>query len=149
MAVSNVGKAVVWGITTTAMNKDGTVITNASAIIYASQTVSRSTDTMEHRNNLGEVDGFTTYNQSQQLEIECYPTGSTLALCRTLRDALPVPGQRVTMLDSTDTTDIVGTTAGIDYICTAASYRRNNSDKATYSMTLQRYTGIAAYTPVT
>lgn len=148
MAVSNVGKAVVWGITTTGMNKDGTAITTASAIIYASQTFSRATDTMEHRNNLGEVDGFTTYNQSQQLEIECYPTGATLTACRTLRDALPAPGQRVTMLDTTDP-DMIGTATGVDYICTASSYRRNNSDKATYSMTLQRYTAITTYTPVT
>ena len=145
MAVTNVGKAVVWGITTSGMNKDGTAITNASAIIYASQSLSRSTDTMEHRNNLGEVDGFTTYNQSQQLEIECYPTGSTLANARTLRDALPVPGQRVTILDTTDANDPTAT----DYICTAASYRKTNSDKASYTMTLQRFSGISTYTPVT
>lgn len=145
MAVSNVGKAVVWGITTTSMSKDGTAITNASAIIYSSQSLSRSTDTMEHRNNLGEVDGFTTYNQSQTLEIECYPTGSTLANARTLRDALPTPGQRVTIVDGTDANDPTAT----DYICTAASYRKTNSDKASYTMTLQRFTGIATYTPVT
>lgn len=145
MAVSNVGKAVVWGITTTGMSKDGTAITNASAIIYSSQSVSRATDTMEHRNSLGEVDGFTTYNQSQQLEIECYPTGSTLANARTLRDALPVPGQRVTIVDATDANDPTAT----DYICTAASYRKSNSDKATYTMTLQRFSGIASYVPVT
>lgn len=144
MAVSNVGKAVVWGITTTGMSKDGTAITNASAIIYSSQSLSRSTDTMEHRNNLGEVDGFTTYNQSQTLEIECYPTGATLANARTLRDALPVPGQRVTIVDSTDSTDPTAT----DYICTAASYRKSNSDKATYTMTLQRFSGISNYTAV-
>ncbi|MEY3277078.1 MAG: hypothetical protein RL153_2346 [Verrucomicrobiota bacterium] len=145
MAVTNVGKAVVWGITTTGMNKDGAAITNASAIIYASQSLSRSTDTMEHRNNLGEVDGFTTYNQSQQLEIECYPTGSTLANARTLRDALPVPGQRVTIVDSADANDPTAT----DFICTAASYRKTNSDKASYTMTLQRFAGIATYSPVT
>ena len=145
MAVTNVGKAVVWGITTTGMNKDGVAITNASAIIYASQSLSRSTDTMEHRNNLGEVDGFTTYNQSQQLEIECYPTGSTLTNARTLRDALPTPGQRVTIVDATDANDPTAT----DFICTAASYRKTNSDKASYTMTLQRFSGIATYTPVT
>ena len=145
MAVTNVGKAVVWGITTTGMSKDGTAITNASAIIYASQSLSRSTDTMEHRNNVGEVDGFTTYNQSQQLEIECYPTGSTLANARTLRDALPTPGQRVTIVDATDANDPTAT----DFICTAASYRKTNSDKASYTMTLQRFAGIATYTPVT
>ena len=144
MAVSNVGKAVVWGITTTGMSKDGTAITNASAIIYSSQSLSRSTDTMEHRNSLGEVDGFTTYNQSQQLEVECYPTGSTLANARTLRDALPTPGQRVTIVDATDANDPTAT----DYICTAASYRKSNSDKATYTMTLQRFSGISNYTAV-
>lgn len=143
MAVTNVGKAVVWGITTTGMNRDGAAITNASAIIYSSQSLNRATDAMEHRNNLGEVDGFTTYNQSQMLEIECYPTGSTLAAARSLRDALPTTGQRVTIVDGTDPSDPTAT----DYICTAASYRKTNSDKASYTMTLQRFAGITDYTP--
>lgn len=145
MAVQNVGKAVVWGITTTGMSKDGTAITNASAIIYSSQSLSRATDSMEHRNNLGEVDGYTTYNQSQQLQVECYPTGATLSACRTLRDALPQPGQRVTITDATDANDPTAT----DYICTAADYRKSNADKAVYTMTLQRFSGIASYVPVT
>jgi len=144
MAVSHVGKGLDRGISTTGMNKNGTAITNASAIIYASQSLTRNTDSTEHKDGNGEVIGLSTYNQSQDLEVECYPTGTTIANARTLRDALPTPGDRVTMLDSVDANDPMAT----DFICTAASYRKSNSDKAIYTLTLKRYTGITSYAAV-
>lgn len=147
MAVAHVGAGVVWGITTTSLSKNGTAITGSGTISYTSQSLSRSTDTMEHRNSLGEVTGFTTYNQSQQVEIECIPTASTIAAARTLRDALPVPGDRVTIFDTVDTSNPISGTGGTDYICTASGLRPSNSDKTIFTMTLVRFSGIASYTP--
>ena len=150
MAVTHTGTGVIWGITTTGMSVDGTAITGFANVSQISQGLSFATDTMEHRNSLGEVTGFTTYNQSRTLELECYPNAATIAASRTLRDSLPRPGQRVTLINTADTTDPVGvTTPGTDYICTASNYRRSNSDKAVFTMTLQRFDGISSYAPVT
>lgn len=148
MAVSHVGRGLVWGITTTGMEKNGVAITNASAIVYQSQSLTRNTDSTEHKDGNGEVVGLTTYNQSQDLEVECYPTGTTAgtatADARTLRNLLPNPGDRVTMLDTVDASDPIKT----DFICTGASYRKSNSDKAIITLTLKRYTGITSYAAV-
>jgi len=145
MAVTNRGIAVLWGITVDGMSVNGAAVTNASSIRYASQGLSRSTGSMEHVDNNGEVIGFTTYNQTSQLSLECYPSQSTLAAARTLRGALPVPGDRVTLADSADASNPI---AG-EYICDSAEYRTSNSDKVTISLTLRRWAGITDYTPRT
>ena len=144
MAVSNVGIAVLWGITTTGMNKNGSAITNANLIRYSSQSLSKATGSMEHVDNSGEVVGFTTFNQSQTLSLECYPSASTLSAARTLRDALPSPGDRVTLIDSTDANSPIAT----DFICESSDYRASNSDKVVFSMSLKRWAGITNYAAV-
>ena len=146
MAVSTVGIAVIWGISNTGMDKNGSAITNASLIRYASQSLTRTTGSMEHVDAFGEVRGFTTYNQSSQIQIECYPSGTSVANARTLRGDMPQPGDRVTLADTVDSTSnnpVLG-----DWICTASDLRQSNSDKAVISLTLQRFAGITSYTPV-
>ena len=145
MAVSQIGTAVIWGITTTGMNKNGTLITNSDKLRHSSQSVARATGNMEHLDGNGEVVGNTCFNQTQDFQIECYPSGDTLSAARTLRNALPVPGERVQLVDAVDTANPMAT----ECLCMSSDYRVSNSDKVIFSMTLKRWANITNYAPIT
>ena len=145
MAVSQIGTAVIWGITTTGMNKNGTLITNSDKLRFSSQNVGKATGNMEHVDGNGEVIGNTCYNQTQDFQIECYPSGATLSAARTLRDALPVPGERVQLVDGADTANPMVQ----ECLCMSSDYRASNSDKVIFSVTLKRWAGITNYAPIT
>lgn len=145
MAVSQIGTAVIWGITTTGMNKNGTLITNSDKLRHSSQSVARATGNMEHLDGNGEVIGNTCYNQTQDLQIECYPSGDTIAAARTLRNALPVPGERVQLVDGVDTTN----PTVVECLCMSSDYRASNTGTPIFSMTLKRWAGITNYAPIT
>ena len=145
MAEIQRGAAVVWGITTTGIAYSGTTHTG-SQWISQSQESGREADHDETRDQLGEVVNRTTYNRQVTLSITVIPSSTTLSAAAS-QSVLPLPGTEVSVID-TDS-NIGASDPGTSYECQTSGYSKTNTGKATITMTLKRWAGISAYTPVT
>jgi hypothetical protein len=130
--------AVVWGIGTT----DITVGTGQILRING-QTYSRESEMVEHRSTSGEVVGRTRFNFTKRLELEVYPSGTTVANALTAMLGAPEVGDAVAITDSVDT-DINGT-----YECMEASRPKSPTEKVMIRLVLLKNDGFTAGTPIT
>ena len=127
---SQSGVGVVWGITTT----NGTITLGTGVGRIVSETVTNEAKNMEHLNGDGDLVGVCFYDYRTQIELEVYPSGSTLATAKNAANAVPLPGSTVSITDAI-LTGPVGSGATL-YLCMASSIRESNTDRVTISMTL-------------
>jgi hypothetical protein len=130
--------AVVWGIGTT----DITVGTGLILRING-QTYSRESEMVEHRSTSGEVIGRTRFNFTKRVELEVYPTASTVANANAAMLAAPEVGEAVTLTDSVDT-DISGV-----YEVMEASRPKSPTEKVMIRLVLLRNEGFTPGAPIT
>jgi hypothetical protein len=130
--------AVVWGIGTT----DITVGTGQILRIN-SQTYSRESEMVEHRSTSGEVVGRTRFNFTKRVELEVYPSASTVANANAAMLAAPEVGDAVTLTDSVDT-DISGA-----YEVMEASRPKSPTEKVMIRLVLLKNEGFTPGTPIT
>ena len=143
MAVSHSGIGVVWGITTAS----GSITLGTGVGRITSETVTNDTKNMEHLTHLGELQGVTFYDDRTQLELEVYPSGSTISAAQNAANACPLPGSTVTLTDSV-LTNAIGNS--VKFLVMTSSVRLSNSDKSIISMTLVKAPGLNLSTnPIT
>jgi len=146
MAVSQSGIGVVWGISSSSASGTAGQITLGTGIgRIVSETITNDVKNMEHLNGNGELVGVTFYDDRTQIELEVYPSASTLANARNAANACPLPGSTVVLADAIFTTAI-GSGAGSTFLCMASSVRESNTDKTVLSMTLVKAPGMTLTT---
>ena len=132
---------MVWGVST------GAIVAGGGRLLHTGQSLSEDIEISEHRNESGEFIGVTTFAGTKTLELEVYPASAvsspTVAQSAEAMVACPVPGEKVTLSDSTDT-DVNG-----DWMAISASRRKSNTDKVTITMSLKRWNGLTSYDTVT
>ena len=145
MAVSHVGKAVVWGVAGNTMTKDNAG-TTVSGIIFSSSDASSDAKEVMHADGVtGGTIGVTFYDTGKTVTVECYVTGTSKADAITNKGLLPVKGTKVVITGVTgDTSDSLAGT----YLCMSASQRRSNTDKMVVSLTLPAWDELASYTAI-
>ena len=131
------GIGVVWGISTTNPSA------GAGVLRQTSQTYTEDAEMIEHRDTAGEVVGLTHFNQTKTVELDVYPAAATLANANAALVNMPSPGDTVTLTDSTDT-DVAGA-----YTVVSAAKNKSASDKVSFRLSLKRYAGFTASTPIT
>ena len=131
------GIGVVWGISTTNPSA------GAGVLRQTSQTYTEDAEVIEHRDTTGEVVGLTHFNQTKTVELDVYPAAATLANANAALVNMPSPGDTVTLTDSTDT-DVAGA-----YTVMSAAKNKSTSDKVSFRLSLKRYAGFTASTPIT
>lgn len=131
------GIGVVWGISTTNPSA------GAGVLRQTSQTYTEDAEMIEHRDTAGEVVGLTHFNQTKTVELDVYPAAATLANANAALVNMPSPGDTVTLTDSTDT-DVAGA-----YTVVSAAKNKSTSDKVSFRLSLKRYAGFTASTPIT
>lgn len=131
---------VVWGISTTNPTVGGGGV---GILRQTGQSYTEDAEMVEHRDTDGDVIGLTHFNQTQTLELDVYPAGTTLANARTALVNMPSPGDLVTLVDSTDT-DIAGA-----YIVMSAAKNKSSTDKVSFRLSLKRYSAFTASAPIT
>jgi hypothetical protein len=131
------GIGVVWGISTTNPSA------GAGVLRQTSQTYTEDAEMIEHRDTAGEVVGLTHFNQTKTVELDVYPAAATLANANAALVNMPSPGDTVTLTDSTDT-DVAGA-----YTVMSAAKNKSTSDKVSFRLSLKRYAGFTASTPIT
>lgn len=131
------GIGVVWGISTTNPSA------GAGVLRQTSQTYTEDAEMIEHRDTSGEVVGLTHFNQTKTVELDVYPAAATLANANAALVNMPSPGDTVTLTDSTDT-DVAGA-----YTVMSAAKNKSTSDKVSFRLSLKRYAGFTASTPIT
>lgn len=131
---------VVWGISTTNPTVGGSGV---GILRQTSQTYTEDAEMVEHRDTNGDVIGLTHFNQTQSIELDVYPAGTTLANANTALVNMPSPGEIVTLVDSTDT-DIAGV-----YVVMSAAKNKSTSDKVNFRLSLKKYSGFTAASPIT
>jgi hypothetical protein len=135
------GIGVVWGVST------GAIVVGGGRLIHSGQSLSEDIEISEHRDNSGEFIGVSTFAGTKTLELEVYPASAvsspTVAQSAAAMVACPVPGEKVTLTDSTDG-DVNG-----DWMVISASRRKSNTDKVTITMSLKRWNGLTSYDTVT
>lgn len=131
------GIGVVWGISTTNPSA------GAGVLRQTSQTYTEDAEMIEHRDTAGEVVGLTHFNQTKTVELDVYPAAATLANANAALVNMPSPGDTVTLTDSTDT-DVAGA-----YTVISAAKNKSTSDKVSFRLSLKRYAGFTASTPIT
>lgn len=131
------GIGVVWGISTTNPSA------GAGVLRQTSQTYTEDAEMIEHRDTAGEVVGLTHFNQTKTVELDVYPAAATLANANAALVNMPSPGDTVTLTDSTDT-DVAGA-----YTCVSAAKNKSTSEKVSFRLSLKRYAGFTASTPIT
>lgn len=139
MAETQRGVGVVWGISTSGVTYSG-----SGTLRHQSQQFSRSADSDETRDELGEVINVTTYNQQQELQLTVVPSGSTMAAAKS-SNIVPVPGEKILIIDSVDT-EVGAASPGKEYMVVSASKSKSNTGKTTIEITAKRWTGISSYT---
>lgn len=136
------GVAVVWGIGTT----DITVATGKILRING-QTYTRESEMTEHRSTSGEVIGRSRWNFTKSLELEVYPSGTTIANAVDAMIGVPAVGSSVTI------TEVFGavTDTGIadTYECMSAVRSTVPTEKASIRMTLLKNAGFTAGSVIT
>lgn len=136
------GVAVVWGIGTT----DITVATGKILRING-QTYTRESEMTEHRSTSGEVIGRSRWNFTKSVELEVYPSGTTIANAVDAMIGVPAVGTAVTIAETfgavTDT-GIAGT-----YELMSAVRSTSPTDKASIRMTLLQNAGFTAGSVIT
>lgn len=132
---------MVWGVST------GAIVAGGGRLLHTGQSLSEDIEVSEHRNESGEFIGVTTFAGTKTLELEVYPASAvsspTVAQSAAAMVACPVPGEKVTLSDSTDG-DVNG-----DWMVISASRRKSNTDKVTITMSLKRWNGLTSYDTVT
>jgi hypothetical protein len=131
------GVGVVWGITVSSVTVSATGIG-----IVTSQTVNNDAKSVENLNSDGDLIGIAFFDFRTKLELEVYPSSSTLNAAKTSLNACPSPGSIVTVGDSVFTRVAGGTTKA--YVCTASSVKFSNSDKVVISMSLESAPNMTA-----
>jgi hypothetical protein len=135
------GIGVVWGVST------GAITAGTGRLLHTGQSLSEDIEISEHRDNSGEFIGVSTFAGTKTLELEVYPASAvsspTVAQSANAMISCPVPGDKVTLTDSTD-----GDVAG-DWMVISASRRKSNTDKVTITMSLKRWNGLTSYDTVT
>ena len=129
------GIGVVWGITTTNPSA------GAGVLRQTSQTYTEDAEMIEHRDINGEVIGLTHFNQTQTVELDVYPSGTTLANANAALVNMPSPGDTVTLTDSVD-----GDVAGV-YTVMSASKNKLSTDKVSFRLSLKMYNQNTSFTP--
>lgn len=143
MAVSQSGIGVVWGISTSSGSGTAGQITLGTGIgRIVSETITNDSKNVEHLNGNGELVGVTFYDNRTQIELEVYPSSTTISNARDAANACPLPGSAVILADAVFTTAI-GSGAGTSFLCMASSVRESNSDKTVLSMTLVKAPGMS------
>ena len=127
------GIGVVWGITQTGGTIQLGTATGIGRIV--SENITSDSKTMEHLDGNGDLIGVCFYDQRTTIELEVYPSGSTLSNAQGGLNACPKPGDTVVLTDLY--LDRVGKTA-TNYLCMASSIRESNTDRVTISMTLTK-----------
>lgn len=128
------GVGVVWGITVSGVAVGATGIGTVT-----SETVTNDAKNVEHLDLNGDLVGMTFFDFRTKLELEVYPSSSTMAAAKTALNAMPSPGSIVAITDATFTR--VGS---VNYVCTASSARFSNSDKAIITMSLEKAPNMSA-----
>ena len=119
------GTAIIWGLGTTGISGFAAVGSSTNAFTGADYAV--EADVAEMKNYQGEVISKYYYNYRQTLGLKCYPAGSGANA-----SALPMPGEKVTVADSSDS-QIAG-----DYICESVSKARSNEAHVEFDIQLVR-----------
>lgn len=134
------GIGVVWGVST------GALTAGTGRLIHTGQSLSEDIEIAEHRDSTGEFIGVSTFAGTKTVELEVYPASNasspTVAQSANAMISCPVPGDAVTLTDSTDT-DING-----EWLCVSATRRKTNTDKVAITMSLKRWNGVSSYTTV-
>ena len=141
MAVTQYGIGVVWGITV------GNLTLTANGVgRITSAALAKDIKNVEHLDpTTGEIIGITVFDPRRKLDLEVYPSASTLAYAKNAANAMPAPGTTVTLTDTTMTSDINSKT----FIVESASIKFSNSDKAVISLSLMNSDNIASYAAIT
>lgn len=129
--------SVVWGIGTTDIT-----VGSGQILRINGQTYSRESESTEHRSTSGEVIGRTRWNFTKRVELEVYPSATTVANANAAMLAAPEVGDAVTLTDSVDT-DINGT-----YECMEASRPKSPTEKVMIRLVLLQNEGFTAGTPI-
>jgi hypothetical protein len=141
MAEKQLGKAVVWGISTTGY-KYGTF----QKLRSEEQTYRKSADVEETRSENGDYANVCFYGGREELTLRVYPSDETIAGAKSA-NILPVIGDPMEVIDPDDI-DIGTTTPGKSYAVTECSKNRTGTSRVSFDVTLVRYGGITSYTPV-
>lgn len=92
------GIAVVWGIGTTDLT-----VAAGKVLRINNQTYTPDSEMMEHRNTSGEVIGRSRWNFTKTVEIEVYPSGTSIANALDAMIGTPAIGTAVTLAEATNT----------------------------------------------
>lgn len=164
MAVSDIqtgALALVYGAPSFDLKiNGGTTLTFAAGYVLTDVSVSRTADQIETRNAAGDIVNVTTYNAGDEVTLTVKPAGTTRANAKTVADTFPRPGGYAALIDATDITHldnaaISGTIGGVSLASSGVSYMIKSATKnstpgqaVTWTLVLQRHSGITTYTPL-
>lgn len=136
MAEIQKGIAVVWGISTAAFTFTGT----ASALTAATsqltgQTVRRSARKVEVSNKVGETIGLVYVNPIDELDLEIFPSDTTLSLAKTA-NVLPSPGDKLAIAVTTGDVD---TNITGNWIVEECSKMKKSDNYVSFTVKLIKY----------
>ena len=132
------GIAVVWGIGTTDIT-----VAAGKILRINNQTYTPDSEMMEHRSTSGEVIGRSRWNFTKTVEVEVYPSGTTIANAVDAMIGTPAIGAAVVLAEATNT-GIVGT-----YEVMAAVRSTEPTNRASVRLTLLQNAGFTAASPIT
>lgn len=129
------GVAVVWGIGTNDIS-----VGTGKILRINGQTYTRESEMTEHRSTSGEVIGRSRWNFTKSVELEVYPSGTTIVNAVDAMIGVPAVGSAVAI---TETFGAVTDTGIADtYECMSAVRSTVPTEKASIRMTLLKNAGF-------